>query len=69
MDRVWRDVGLAAPARRALVDARILTLAALARRTRSSVSSFHGMGPAALRLLERELRSNGLAFRREPKTR
>lgn len=64
LDTVWRDFGLAAPARRALVDANILTLAALARRTRASISSLHGMGPSAIKLLEREMRRRGVAFRK-----
>ena len=62
-DTVWRSLGLAAPARRALVDAKILTLASLARRTRSSIGQLHGMGPYALGALERALRKAGLAFR------
>jgi len=64
LDTVWRDLGLAAPARRALVDANILTLAALTRRTRTSISSLHGMGPSAIKLLEREMRRKGVAFRK-----
>jgi hypothetical protein len=64
LDNVWRNLGLAAPARRALVDAKILTLAALSRRTRTSVSGLHGMGPSALKVLERALRNKGVTFRR-----
>ena len=62
LDNVWRSLGLAAPARRALVDAKILTLAALSRRTRASVSGLHGMGPSALKVLECEMRRKGVAF-------
>lgn len=64
LDTVWRDLGLAAPARRALVDADILTLAALTRRTRTSISGLHGMGPSAMTLLEREMRRKGVTFRK-----
>ena len=63
-DSVWREVGLAAPARRALVDAKIVTLAGLAKRTRASIAELHGMGPSALRSLDAELRRRGLAFHR-----
>jgi hypothetical protein len=64
LDGVWRDLGLAAPARRALIDAKILTLAALSRRTRAFVCGLHGMGPSALKVLERAMRSEGVTFRR-----
>lgn len=62
-DSVWREVGLAAPARRALVDAKIVTFAGLAKRSRDSIAELHGMGPSALRSLDAELRRRGLAFR------
>lgn len=56
-DGVWRDLDLAAPARRALVNAGILTLADLAKADMNDVARLHGMGPKALAVL-REHRSD-----------
>lgn len=64
VDTVWRDLGLAAPARRALVDANVLTLPALTRWSRTSLSALHGIGPNAIDVLEREMRRKGVSFRR-----
>ena len=47
-DGVWRELGLAAPARRALVDAGILTLTHLRKFTLAELSQLHGIGKTAL---------------------
>jgi len=51
-DELWRELGLAAPARRALLAADITTLEDLKGKTRSEVAALHGMGPHALERLE-----------------
>jgi hypothetical protein len=48
VDGVWRELGLAAPARRALVNNKILKISDLKKFTRDEVSAFHGMGPNAI---------------------
>jgi len=53
VDGVWKELGLAAPARRALVDNKILKLADLKKFTIDQVADFHGMGPNALSLLKK----------------
>ena len=53
VDGVWRELGLAAPARRALVDNKILNLADFKKFTIDQVADFHGMGPNALSLLKK----------------
>ena len=53
VDGVWKELGLAAPARRALVDNKILKLTDLKKFTIDQVSDFHGMGPNALALLKK----------------
>ena len=53
VDGVWKELGLAAPARRALVDNKILKLADLRKFTIDQVADFHGMGPNALSLLKK----------------
>jgi hypothetical protein len=55
-DGFWRELGLAAPARRALVNANILSLDDLRSVSVKDVSELHGMGPKALALLADALR-------------
>jgi predicted RecB family nuclease len=55
-------VDLAAPARRALTAAGLLTVESLARRTESQVMALHGMGPNALARLQASLKRAGLEF-------
>ena len=64
LDGVWRGLGLAAPARRALVDAGLTELAQLCKWTRAELASLHGVGPNALRTIDVALMSRGLFFRR-----
>jgi hypothetical protein len=52
--------GLAAPARRALVGAGIVTLEDVARFPRAKLVALHGMGPKALRVLDEALTAAGL---------
>ena len=53
VDGVWKELGLAAPARRALVDNKILKLADFKKFTLEHVADFHGMGPNALAILKK----------------
>ena len=53
VDGFWKELGLAAPARRALVDNKILKLTDLKKFTLEQVADFHGMGPNALALLKK----------------
>lgn len=57
--------GLVAPARRALENAGIDTLTALAARSEAEVLTLHGMGPSSLPKLRAALAAQGLEFRRE----
>ena len=51
-DELWRSYGLAAPARRALIGAGILTVGDLQRAKPQELAALHGMGPKALRTLK-----------------
>jgi hypothetical protein len=55
---------LAAPAQRALAGAGIQTLAQLARFSESEIKELHGIGPNALKELQRALEARGLWFAR-----
>lgn len=51
-DAVWRELGLAAPARRALVDAGILKKSQLRGFTLAELAALHGIGKTALPKLQ-----------------
>jgi hypothetical protein len=55
---------LAAPALRALLNAKITRLAQLSRFTEKEVLQLHGMGPNAMGVLRGALKPRGLSFRR-----
>lgn len=50
-DAEWRSLGLAAPARRALVDAGLLEVSQLATKKAADIARLHGIGKNALRTL------------------
>ena len=62
-DGAWRAIGLAAPARRALVDAGLTKLTQLSKWTRADLGSLHGMGPTALAKIDDALKASGISFR------
>jgi hypothetical protein len=55
---------LNAPARRALVNKKILTLIKLSTFTETEILQFHGIGPSSIPLFKNELKSNKLSFRK-----
>ena len=62
-DETWLGIGLAAPVRRALVDAGFFHLSDLRKVSLASVKELHGMGPNAIRILTTEMRKQDLTFR------
>ena len=54
-DEFWREVGLAAPARRALIDASIMNLNDLRTRDINEIAELHGIGRNALVVLNKLL--------------
>lgn len=61
-DGHWRDLGLPAPARRALINDELFELKQLSKRTRAHVASLHGMGPKSVRMLDAALSDENLSF-------
>ncbi|MCF8555167.1 MAG: hypothetical protein K9F93_03595 [Candidatus Nanopelagicales bacterium] len=61
-DVVWKEIGLGAPARRALVNAKILKVSDLGKFTRVQVESLHGMGPSSMPKLDKAMKSAGVKF-------
>ena len=64
VDGAWREIGLAAPARRALIDDGLFELADLRKVSLAAVKELHGMGPNAIRILVSEMKKADLAFRK-----
>jgi uncharacterized protein YdhG (YjbR/CyaY superfamily) len=55
-DLVWRNLGLAAPARRGLVDNKILKVSDLKRYNDQQLAAIHGIGSNALAILKKTKR-------------
>jgi hypothetical protein len=64
VDQVWRELGLAAPARRALIDDGLFKLSDLRKTSLAAVKELHGMGPNAIRILTAEMKKADLSFRK-----
>ena len=64
LDGAWREFGLAAPARRALIDDGLFELADLRKVSLAAIKELHGMGPNAVRVLVAEMKKADLAFRK-----
>ena len=64
VDGAWVELGLAAPARRALIDDGLFKLADLRKTSLAAVKELHGMGPNAIRILTSEMKKADLSFRK-----
>jgi hypothetical protein len=64
VDQAWCELGLAAPARRALIDDGLFKLSDLRKTSLAAVKELHGMGPNAIRILTSEMKKADLAFRK-----
>jgi len=63
LDGEWREVGLAAPARRALVDARLYKVSDLRKISLAELNGLHGMGKHGIALLVRIMEARKIRFR------
>ena len=64
VDQVWVQLGLAGPARRALIDDGLFKLSDLRKTSLAAVKELHGMGPNAIRILIAEMKKADLSFRK-----
>jgi hypothetical protein len=64
VDQAWRELGLAAPARRALIDDGLFKLSDLRKTSLDAVKDLHGMGPNAIRILVSAMKKADLSFRK-----
>jgi uncharacterized protein YdhG (YjbR/CyaY superfamily) len=63
LDQYWRSIGVAAPARRGLVDNKLFTLKDLRKWTRKDFMHIHAMGPKASQLIIKEMRRKKITFK------
>jgi len=64
VDGPWRELGLSAPARRALIDEGYYKLSDLRKVSLDAIKDLHGMGPNAIRILTTAMKKADLSFRK-----
>lgn len=62
LDGFWRDLGVSAPARRALIDAKILKTTDLKKISEVDFMELHGMGPKAAALIIKDMKRQKINF-------
>jgi DNA repair protein RadC len=62
-DSEWRKIGLAAPARRALVDAKLYKVSDLRKIRLEELTALHGMGKSAIARIKQIMEAKGIRFR------
>jgi hypothetical protein len=62
-DGEWRKIGLAAPARRALVDAKLYKVSDLRRISLDDLAGLHGMGKSAIARIKVIMEAKKIRFR------
>lgn len=65
VDGDWRAIGLADPARRALIDDGLFQLSDLRKVSIAAIKELNGMGPNAIRVLIAEMKKADLTFRKQ----
>lgn len=63
-DWYWKSLGIAAPARRGLVDNKLYKLSDLKKITKIQFLKIHAVGPSATKVIEREMRRCKFSFKR-----
>ena len=63
VDGAWVELGLAAPARRALIDEGLYKVSDLRKYSIDAIKDLHGMGPNAIRILIAAMKKSDISFR------
>lgn len=63
LDREWREYKIAAPARRALVDAKLYKVSDLRKISLIELEGFHGMGKSAIARLKVLMNAKKIKFK------
>jgi DNA-directed RNA polymerase alpha subunit len=59
----WKKIGLSAPARRALVNAKLTKIEHLKKLTEKQLMSLHGMGPSSLPIIKKAMKKYKVNFK------
>jgi hypothetical protein len=62
LDREWREYGISAPARRALVDAKLYKVSDLRKISENNLEDLHGMGKSAIARLKVLMNAKKIKF-------
>ena len=63
VDGAWVELGLAAPARRALINEGLYKVSDLRKYSIDAIKDLHGMGPNAIRILITAMKKSDISFR------
>jgi len=63
LDQEWREYGIAAPARRALVDAKLYKVSDLRKISQSDLEGLHGLGKSVIARLKVLMNAKKIKFR------
>jgi hypothetical protein len=63
LDQEWREFNIAAPARRALVDAKLYNVSDLRKISLAELEGLHGMGKSAVARLKELMNAKKIKFR------
>jgi ribosomal protein L32E len=63
LDQEWREYGIASPARRALVDAKLYKVSDLRKISQQELEQLHGMGKSAVARLKVLMNAKKIKFR------
>ena len=63
LDGEWRAIGIAAPARRALVDAKLYKVSDLRKISENELAELHGMGKSAIARLKVVMAGKKIKFK------
>lgn len=64
VDGAWVEIGLSAPARRALIDEGLYKVSDLRKYSLDAIKDLHGMGPNAIRILIAAMKKSDISFRK-----
>jgi hypothetical protein len=64
VDGAWVELGLSAPARRALIDEGLYKVSDLRKYSLDAIKDLHGMGPNAIRILITAMKKSDISFRK-----
>jgi len=62
LDAYWKNLGVSAPARRALIDAKLMKTSELKKISEIKFMELHGLGPKAASVIKKDMKKLKIAF-------